>query len=405
MKLSALLNADQRNQAISPPLTPNEYNFHNPTLTIGSDDSAIQTCASVPGGSPITLLLSQNSPRSPRSKTTKIPIAADVNLLLEPPGNSTPQLGTGITRSPQPVSQAPLYTANPLLLPQGYVGQRTSPAAAEAQCATFIRGRKHAPLKSPRAITLGGRTAATRETQQPPFLSSRGIYTAEPGSRPSLGMPPMLVPAGTTQQPYTSLPDSLFRGSQHEQNPHTRLMPISIGLEEMLIEVDVQAASKMAYEKRLRNAGASARFRERRKQKEKEASQNIQKLETQLRDLERRLRDAEHDKAFYMSERDRFREFCFRNPMTREFASNAPPSPRISRQAAFPPPPAGPATEGRTSQDVKRPAIHTHGPFQTPFKRQLAILAPHVERSKKKARHTHNSGCHLTGVCLALSPG
>jgi hypothetical protein len=369
----------------------------------------------------------------------------------EPSGSSTPRLGTGVAHSPQPISQAPLYTTNPPPFTQGYVGQHTGPAvtAAEGQRATFTRGRKYAPLKSPRAVSLGGRSGATRDARQSPFLSSGGVYMAEPGSGPLSEVPPMPAPAGTAQQyssyavgppqrrastttmsaptrtplsqsaspstsiissysqpsqpspavrhqlgqppnpqyysspsygapfqqgeaspqtgppgtegPYmTSLPESLFRGSQRGQNPHLRLMPISNELGEMLIEVDVQAASKMADEKRARNAGASARFRERRKQKEKEASQNIEKLQSQLRDLERRLRDAEHDRDFYRGERDRFREFCFRNPSTREFASNVPPSPRISRQAAFPPPPTGAAyqtPEGRTSQDVERPAI------------------------------------------------
>ena len=365
----------------------------------------------------------------------------------EPSGSSTPRLGTSITRSPQPLSQAPLYATNPPLFPQGYVGQQTGTAipAAEGQRASSTRSRKYAPLKSPRAVSLGGRTAATRDARQSPFLSSAGVYTAEPGSGPLSEVPPMPVQAGTTQQPYsytagppprrastttmsaptrtplsqsaspstsiissysqpsqsspavrhqlgqpyysgpsfgaplqqgeaspqtgppgtegpymTSLPENFFRGSQSGQNPNIRLMPISNEHGgQMLIEVDVQAASKMADEKRARNAGASARFRERRKQKEKEASQNIQKLETQLRDLERRLRDAEHDRDFYRGERDRFREFCFRNPSTREFASNVPPSPRISRQAAFPPPtgPVYQTPEGRTSQDIERPAI------------------------------------------------
>jgi hypothetical protein len=366
----------------------------------------------------------------------------------EPSGSSTPRLGTAIASSPQPVSQVASYMTNPPLFPQGYVGQQTGPTvtAAEGQRTTSTRGRKYAPLKSPRAVSLGGRTA-TRDARQSPFLSSRGVYTAEPGSGPLSEIPPMPAPPGTAQQyggyavaapprrastttmsaptrtplsqsaspsasiqssysqpsqsspavrhqlgqppnpqyypgqsygtsfqqgeasphtgppgtegPYmTSLPESLLRGSQRGQNPHLRLMPFSNELGEMLIEVDVQAASKMADEKRARNAGASARFRERRKQKEKEASQNIEKLNTQLRDLERRLREAEHDRDFYRGERDRFREFCFRNPSTREFASNVPPSPRISRQAAFPPAGATYQTsEGGTSQDAERPAI------------------------------------------------
>lgn len=168
-------------------------------------------------------------------------------------------------------------------------------------------------------------------------------------------------PPGTEGPYMTSLSESVYRhGSQSGgQNPNIRFMPISTEHGQMYLPVDVQAASKMADEKRARNAGASARFRERRKQKEKEASMNIQKLETQLRDLERRLRDAEHDRDFYRSERDRFREFCYRNPSTRELVAQTPLSPRLNRQASFPPPPSGSmyqAPESGASQDVERPA-------------------------------------------------
>ena len=123
----------------------------------------------------------------------------------EPSGSSTPRLGTGITRSPQLLSQAPLYTTNPPLFPQGYVGQQTGTAvtAAEVQRATSTRGRKYAPLKSPRAISLGSRAAATRDARQSPFLSSGGVYTAEPGTGPLSEVPPMPVTAGTAQQPYS----------------------------------------------------------------------------------------------------------------------------------------------------------------------------------------------------------
>jgi hypothetical protein len=158
----------------------------------------------------------------------------------------------------------------------------------------------------------------------------------------------------------TSLPENVFRhGSQSGgQNPNIRFMPISTEHGPMYVPVDVQAASKMADEKRARNAGASARFRERRKQKEKEASMNIQKLETQLRDLERRLKDAENDRDFYRSERDRFREFCYRNPSTRDLVTQTPMSPRLNRQASFPPPLSGPMYQTQGSgppQDFERP--------------------------------------------------
>lgn len=73
------------------------------------------------------------------------------------------------------------------------------------------------------------------------------------------------------------------------------------------VPVDVQAASKVADEKRKRNATASHRFRQRRKEKERETSQNIAKLEQQIREVE-------EEKEHYKKERDYFREIAIRNP-------------------------------------------------------------------------------------------
>ncbi len=55
------------------------------------------------------------------------------------------------------------------------------------------------------------------------------------------------------------------------------------------------------YSKALANLlilGASARFRQRRKEKEKEASSNIEKLQQQTRELERKVREVEQERDF-----------------------------------------------------------------------------------------------------------
>ncbi|RKF73638.1 putative transcription factor bzip [Golovinomyces cichoracearum] len=93
------------------------------------------------------------------------------------------------------------------------------------------------------------------------------------------------------------------------------------------IPVDVHHASRLAGEKRARNAGASARFRQRRKEKEKEACSAIEKLESQVRDLETRLESMESERNFYHSERDRLRDILLRSPETRHFATQAQVSP------------------------------------------------------------------------------
>jgi len=92
--------------------------------------------------------------------------------------------------------------------------------------------------------------------------------------------------------------------------------------------VDVHKASRLADEKRARNAEASARFRQRRKQKEKEANSNIEKLQQQTRDLERKIKEVEQERDFYRAERDRFRDVVYRTPNMRHLVMQAPPSPQ-----------------------------------------------------------------------------
>lgn len=131
------------------------------------------------------------------------------------------------------------------------------------------------------------------------------------------------------------------------------------------VPVDVQAASKVADEKRARNAGASARFRERRKAKEKEASTAISKLEQQNRELEREKRVLEHEKKeaedqkeHYKEDRDRYRDIVRRTPGISHLASQGPPSPRESRPSQPYPPPASQQWESSTSgmDEIGRPS-------------------------------------------------
>ena len=73
------------------------------------------------------------------------------------------------------------------------------------------------------------------------------------------------------------------------------------------IPVHIHATSKVANEKRKRNATASHRFRQRRKEEEHRNSQTIAQLEQQIRQLE-------DEKEYFRKERDYFREITFRNP-------------------------------------------------------------------------------------------
>ncbi len=64
------------------------------------------------------------------------------------------------------------------------------------------------------------------------------------------------------------------------------MMTMDTGSELLHVPVDMQAASKIADEKRKRNAAASHSFRQRRKAKERETTKKFSELEQKIRELE-----------------------------------------------------------------------------------------------------------------------
>lgn len=131
---------------------------------------------------------------------------------------------------------------------------------------------------------------------------------------------------GTVKEPYNSpVTTSIGSSTYHLMTLDTEQGPIQV-------PVDVQAASKVADEKRKRNATASHRFRQRRKEKERETSQNIAKLEHQVRELA-------EDREFYRMERDYFRNLVKNSPGQSQIGPR-PTSPRQMRLAQ----PSGPGS-------------------------------------------------------------
>jgi len=109
------------------------------------------------------------------------------------------------------------------------------------------------------------------------------------------------------------------------------------------VPIEVQAASKVADEKRKRNATASHRFRQRRKEKEHETNQATLKLEQKIRDIE-------VEREFYRGERDYFRNVVTRTPGQARLLPR-PLSPRQRRHVSV----RGPTGYSNTySQDPER---------------------------------------------------
>ena len=137
--------------------------------------------------------------------------------------------------------------------------------------------------------------------------------------------------------------------------PNTyHLMTLNTEQGPIQVPVDVQAASKVADEKRKRNATASHRFRQRRKEKERETSQNIAKLEHEARELR-------EEKEFYRMERDFFRSVVKSMPGQPPIGPR-PTSPRLLRLApqgaptgGYPNPQWPPADDSsRTARNTRR---------------------------------------------------
>ncbi|KAK3313835.1 hypothetical protein B0H66DRAFT_537087 [Apodospora peruviana] len=105
--------------------------------------------------------------------------------------------------------------------------------------------------------------------------------------------------------------------------------------EKILVPVDTHQGSKQMNEKRQRNAGASARFRHRKKIKDQAMMEEMQKLESQNRDLMRRIDDLERRQQELEAERDFYRDGGrpgeFVPPRFPERVERGPSSPVSSR--------------------------------------------------------------------------
>lgn len=91
------------------------------------------------------------------------------------------------------------------------------------------------------------------------------------------------------------------------------------------IFVDVHIASKNADRKRRRNAIASHRFRQRRKEKKQETSKNIVRLKTQIRETEK-------ERDHYRGERNHFRHLTLRHRLP---VAPRSPTPKCQRHTVM----------------------------------------------------------------------
>jgi hypothetical protein len=199
-------------------------------------------------------------------------------------------------------------------------------------------------------------------------------------------MPPDIAPVTQSQD------SSFHSGNAGNAKQTSALDPIQIltittSEGSYNLPVDVHQASRVADEKRARNAGASARFRQRRKEKEREAKTTIEKMQSQNRDLERKVRELEQERDFYRAERDHFREVVYKSPDTRHLVMQAPSSPQSMRSGSFP---------GSMSQMEGPPPPHP------PSKMGFQAPKSSSERAPKRRRTDKQGG--FTSLPYTLPP-
>ncbi|KAI2642514.1 hypothetical protein GGS21DRAFT_175524 [Xylaria nigripes] len=107
--------------------------------------------------------------------------------------------------------------------------------------------------------------------------------------------------------------------------------------EPFIVPVDTHQGSRQADEKRQRNAGASQRFRKRKKDRETQERLEHQRMENQYREMEARIQALESDRDRLRSDRDRLRDIVYRTPSVCEFAYQGPPSPDANNSSSSSP--------------------------------------------------------------------
>ncbi|OTB20266.1 hypothetical protein K445DRAFT_17551 [Daldinia sp. EC12] len=206
-----------------------------------------------------------------------------------------------------PTTLAPLTTPPPRSLSQPIASQFNPPG--------------HEPQQSQGSASGHMRPHAYGQT--PPYST---------GVPPSARFPPPSLPVGDSRW------SGVLGSAAQVGTPSVRSMmgmdghaAMNVGGEPLIVPLDMYNGSKQADEKRQRNAGASARFRARKKDKEIQQGLRIQELESQNRELLKRQQETENERDRYRSDRDRLRDIVYRTPGISELAYQGPPSPISTR--------------------------------------------------------------------------
>lgn len=304
-----------------------------------------QASPTPPLGSPASGL---SSDRASPNVLHPYPVGGTSRLYLTPRSPRASSANQGPIRRPGSSQQAPFLPAAPSGIGRLYQIDNAAPGPPPSP-------RSGHPL--PLAPYFGGMgtprgTPTSSEPPSRPLSQPAATPFAVPGQRsPSNQGPPSHIRPQGFPSPYPSsnlsYPPSLphsgsrrmgsFSGISHQGFTISDGQPIlSInpeGGERMLIPVNTDHASKAADEKRQRNAGASARFRQRKKDKDEAKDVTLRRMEGQNRELERRNRDLEAELDRMRADRNRLRDIVAQTPGISDLAYQGPPSPAPRRSS------------------------------------------------------------------------
>ena len=280
----------------------------------------------------MTAYPSQGRTTTPRSPTRYGPgpltsglpsatIDARETPFVQPPG----QVSTVSGQVPAPGGYA---STAPSTLPPAYAPSvapiHMSPHARHAtQMAQFPRSQNLSNPQGGMGVGpfIASRSSSPSSVQHRPPTPSNGGHLGQPQSffsGPFAGGPNATMPPSAFDKTASTGAGVSGQGQYPMMTLETESGPIQV-------PIDVQAASKVADEKRRRNATASHRFRQRRKEKEQETANNISSLEARVRELT-------DEKDFYQRERDVMQDVILRNRIP---IPPRPTSPRRRRHASI----------------------------------------------------------------------
>lgn len=290
---------------------------------------------SPPRANSITAMPRASTPSlPPTSMTNRSPVNMTLPSITPPLVNSYPQpLGRAMTPhlSPSSYGPGPVTMNNPsgtmdvkhspFVLPRDHNSTGGRGGLPDVATATSLPSEPYGapvpPARSP--PDRRGSQDSTRYSHMQNLLDRKGSITTGPRSVASQGDSPSTQYSSFSQvshtpppapPPSTGQPQSFFTSPFTAPGPASSMAQMGFdaatgstagGSTYQMMTLDTEQGPIQ------RNATASHRFRQRRKEKERENSQNIAKLEDQIRQME-------EEREHYRRERDYFREVAVRQP-------------------------------------------------------------------------------------------